>query len=251
MSYHKRSIAELRKFCADRMLQDGAGLRKADLVSVLEHADEQSRFPRFLELPPELRILVYEFSFDVMDDDFYKEFRKDSHALWLQPPPVASVCKLLRRESFPLFYSTAKLPISLSADSFGFDWDDSLEVFTKAPKSLLDVIKTITFDVSCVRHFGGSYQRDFCAWEIELPTARTPYQITRLQAMPGWSQIRYVRLSEVIIEEIEQRLRETMDRMVSKQRGVGVGVKLQLSDFQLFKTAFRYPTESMGRLLFE
>lgn len=58
-----RPIAELRKFCSQRKLdpRPAKGASKQELISLLWGADDRALFDQFTELPPELRVRVYEY----------------------------------------------------------------------------------------------------------------------------------------------------------------------------------------------
>lgn len=97
LSYHVCSIKELKTFCSRRGIQmptDGH-TSKNELVAMLEDADEAFQFSRFLDLPPELRLQVF-------------ELHCSSFQSLIQPvqPPITRASRLLRHEALPIFYST-------------------------------------------------------------------------------------------------------------------------------------------------
>jgi hypothetical protein len=69
------------------------------MVARLELADKNSRFPRFLELAPELRGMVYLFAMDG------KARTRPA------PPPVSRTSRLVRRESLPVFFKNVTMNI--------------------------------------------------------------------------------------------------------------------------------------------
>lgn len=94
LSYRKCSTDELRAFCHVRALSIPARSTKvARLSSVLEAADEEATFTRFLDLPVELRVKVYELHFR----DFDRITRRH------RQPPITLVPQI-RTEALPLFY---------------------------------------------------------------------------------------------------------------------------------------------------
>ena len=70
-------------------------------MEILEEADENTGFERLLDLPPELRVLIYGLHFDSMP-----ELREPVQ------PPLSKVSRLLRQESLPIFYSTCTFKLS-------------------------------------------------------------------------------------------------------------------------------------------
>ena len=70
-------------------------------MEILEEADENMGFERLLDLPPELRVLIYGFYFDSLP-----KLREPVQ------PPLSQVSRLLRQESLPVFYSTCTFKLS-------------------------------------------------------------------------------------------------------------------------------------------
>lgn len=95
LAYDRSSKSELRVFVRNRGLQDTipATTLKPKMLALLEAADNAATFDRFLELPPELRLRVYELHFD--------SFGLVDIA---EQPPIAMVSRIIRREALPLFY---------------------------------------------------------------------------------------------------------------------------------------------------
>lgn len=69
------------------------------MVAKLELADKNSRFPRFLELAPELREMVYVFAMDG------KARTRPA------PPPISRTSSLVRSESLPVFFRNVTMNI--------------------------------------------------------------------------------------------------------------------------------------------
>lgn len=96
MSYHHCSNDELRRLIQARkigMSPFGLRLSKRKLV-VLQSEDQKPKFPRFQELPPELRNRIYEYHF----------------AHQVSRPPLSS---LLRKETLQLFYHSCVFEVRL------------------------------------------------------------------------------------------------------------------------------------------
>lgn len=90
------SVEELMRFIRNRglPLPDTPEADRAACVKILEAADENQSFPRFTELPPELRERIYKLYLAEMPEVL----------LFPAQPPLTRTCKLLRHEALPLFY---------------------------------------------------------------------------------------------------------------------------------------------------
>lgn len=89
LSYESYDAAELRQFCAARRLQTDKAKAKRKLVGLLERADDETSFHRFLDLPPDLRNRVYDLHFRT-----FEIFDKGPPL----PPPITSASGQLRQE---------------------------------------------------------------------------------------------------------------------------------------------------------
>lgn len=98
LAYDLSSKSELQIFVRDRGLQDTipATALKHKIIKRLEAADDTATFDRFLDLPPELPVMVYEFHFESFGPIDIAE-----------QPPITMVSKDIRRESLPLFYQVS------------------------------------------------------------------------------------------------------------------------------------------------
>lgn len=110
MSYYNITNDRLRGFLKDRKIdlqQTIIGNRLGtarELIQVLQDADENLKFEKFTELPPELRNMVYEYYFASFDQPIYAPTQ----------PPLTLTCRLLRKESLPIFYSSSEFLLTFS-----------------------------------------------------------------------------------------------------------------------------------------
>ncbi|EME82371.1 uncharacterized protein MYCFIDRAFT_175908 [Pseudocercospora fijiensis CIRAD86] len=107
--YQKCDIDELRNFCTSRGLLPLPELegknkrqRKKLLGQHLQDADDNSTFNRFMDLPPELRVNIYEFYFHDLQAKF-KPFDWSPDIPKTQPP-ITTPSRLVRKESLSVFY---------------------------------------------------------------------------------------------------------------------------------------------------
>ncbi|KAK5171386.1 uncharacterized protein LTR77_004530 [Saxophila tyrrhenica] len=104
LSYVSIPSTILRGFMHSRGLSipgGGKGYRHG-LQQALVTADDNPTFDRFLDLPPELRMMIYTFHF--------ADYPRPMHAP--EQPPVTRVSSLIRKEALPIFYFT--LPFQLN-----------------------------------------------------------------------------------------------------------------------------------------
>ena len=99
LCYANCTVVELQAFVEARKLTlRGTGSRLKDrLARTLEEGDDQATFPRFCELPPELRNLIYGMYFSGF------EIPQSPHQ-----PPITLSSRLLRSETLALFYASCR-----------------------------------------------------------------------------------------------------------------------------------------------
>lgn len=91
MSYEGLSVSELQSLCKAKGLSSKAKT-VTRLARALEKADDNATF-RLLDLPPEIRTMIYELHFSDL---------ADIHTSYVQPP-LALASRQLRAEALPLF----------------------------------------------------------------------------------------------------------------------------------------------------
>lgn len=103
ISYNTLSINTLQEFAASRRLPHLL-TEKGVLIRLLERADDRVVFSRFMDLPVELRVRIYEHHFDSFD------------FVSAEPAPTLSICRLVRTESRPVFYERTRMRILIGHD---------------------------------------------------------------------------------------------------------------------------------------
>lgn len=157
-------IAELRKFILLRRLgPPPKGASKRTLISLLWDADDNPSFDRFTQLPPELRVRIYELMFQGshvhgLDEDLYPSHF--NYALHSQPA-ITKTNRLLRKEALPVFYDTADAHVF--APSVHMKLPGS--VLLDAPVSVVANFRKIKMHASNLEKHGPAMNGD---WKIEL-----------------------------------------------------------------------------------
>jgi hypothetical protein len=97
LCYENCHAVELRRFCKSRGISSGA-TTVARLARKLEEADDYTSFPRLFELPPEIRLVIYEYHFNDYEAVTHKHHQ----------PPLTLASGRLRLEALPIFYKCVK-----------------------------------------------------------------------------------------------------------------------------------------------
>lgn len=99
-SYDRTNNKELRNI-ASRRWPNSSTLNETsrrELIEMMEQADEEGqKFGRFLELPPELRVRIYELHFESFGTVYGPS-----------DPPITKVSRVVRQESLALFYQQVR-----------------------------------------------------------------------------------------------------------------------------------------------
>ncbi|GIZ37464.1 hypothetical protein CKM354_000090900 [Cercospora kikuchii] len=109
--FDKYSFTELERICVrkhyklpDNLAKGKIAARK-ELAQYLEAHDTYNTFDKFLDLPAELRVMIYKFHLQ----DLEATAENPEH-LWAQPP-ITKVNKLIRAESLNLFHNTCNFTL--------------------------------------------------------------------------------------------------------------------------------------------
>lgn len=126
------------------------------LVGLLEGNET---FSRFLDLPPEIRSLVY---------DHYFDFNPQKYTSVRVPPPLTEVNKKVRGEALPHFWSEQRLQIQFGSYHPVLD-GNCRRFFYRAPKKYIEMVKSL-----CV-HFGHH------EWELDLARGEKAGAVRRVK----------------------------------------------------------------------
>lgn len=155
MLYYERCcISELTVSVADRHLTLPTRARVTSnlLISILEHAGDHLNFDRFTDLPPELRVRIYENHF--MSFRFAPNFR--CHVIVGVPlrhaqPPLALVSGGIRHETLSIFHSTCMFTDMKTRSLV------EKAVATTVPPSIFSALKNLRLGMDISTRLGSYY----------------------------------------------------------------------------------------------
>ena len=139
--YDSCSDAEIKKFAVDRRLVlSNTKLARGTLAKKLMEDDMDPSFRGFLDLPPEIRTIIY--------DLYMSDFATESLQYPCQPP-LTRASQLLRKETLPLFFSTCTLCIDTKVENDGsLTAQKRCEAYPgKLTKANLGLIRTFNIEV--------------------------------------------------------------------------------------------------------
>lgn len=104
ISYDTCRVQELKTFIESRQLAEETPVpvKKPQLIALLEQADDNAIFSRFMDLPPELRLRIYTCHFSSFP------------TVGAEPLPILQVCRLVRQEARLLFYEISRFAVKLN-----------------------------------------------------------------------------------------------------------------------------------------
>lgn len=260
MSYGKRPIAELRAFVTQRKLgRDVArDMREDQLVQLLEQGDEQQTFPKFLTLPAEIRVLVY--NFHIADVT-----RLQTPENYISPPPITRVSRQARAESLPIFYPTRPLHCKLEVCMHQRDDNsynnfrgsglyqlptkiDFKKLIPSAPEGkVVDYKRVMLFCHMRIRDSSGATSP--CQYSFRWYSKPTPTGITfpergkyhrRLESGRGVGIVdrRFDEVATQIDSRISLGLRDVFQEMASREGEYGLGEEDISAIEKLFNNVF-------------
>ncbi|CAK4021399.1 Hypothetical predicted protein [Lecanosticta acicola] len=208
--YDTCNAAELSKFCATRGIlfrsPHNPAHKKDRFIRALEAKDEEDGIGSgFTDLPPELRMRVYE---------WYKASLPSSIEDYNVVPPIAQVC----REALPVFFRE-KMLIFCNENDTSIGEKGKLIVRTKylqnAPESLLKCTKRLNI-YSQIGDLGNGYAR----WKIDL-NGRSRDQRAMFEDIGTYYRFRVSNSEmETLAHKVEERLRDLADEITGRDEPV-------------------------------
>lgn len=224
--YRCYDSAELETVCQARGLPHEEC--KSTNAKTLNQADKRQTFDQFMELPPELRLKVYEHHFaDICERTSEREpvpnsCRGDEIGGMLLPePPLTKACRIIREEALPTWYNdtTFNVAIELQWDTTNpvpgvrlvphFQFDETERFLRTASREALQRIRRLHI-VGMLDVSGGQEFRLACDYYVHLqPKGNIVTSVrTRWESSPAASA-RFGSLA------METNVREVMTRRLN------------------------------------
>lgn len=114
--FDKYSLTELERICVRRhhklpdSLSKGKVAARKEIALHLETHDINNTFDKFLDLPAELRVMIYKCHLQDLEAN-----AENPNHLWAQPP-ITKVSKLIRSETLDLFHNTCDFTLKFQQD---------------------------------------------------------------------------------------------------------------------------------------
>lgn len=218
LSYGYYTKANLQVFVEDRRLQDTipATATKSEMIAGLEKADDDATFSRFVELPPELRVRIYEYHFHTFGS-------VDTPA----QPPVTLVSRLLREEALPLFYEIGRFKFTAFPRYGGVG--QRTTVLNDNGRQLLKVLSGD--GLSRIRKLELSFDR-YVSWLVDLCLVKG---VCRVQHLPVEAVYR-TEFAEHEVHQVGLRIGEVAKEVVNR----GGSRRLHPEDIEALIRAIRF-----------
>ena len=224
LDYRQSDVSELRNFVEARGLakMPKRTTSKKRLIQTLEDADDQMSFGHFMDLPPELRVSIYNLHL--------QSLKKPNFAA---QPPITKVSKTIRQETLPLFYRNMHATADLTEHVM-------LSQMTTVPKVSLEpqryrdhlTSSTLSrFDkilLHYTAHVGSP--RTSTAWIIDISAGDS---IGRMKRIVQNDRSDDEDVPEVLRASVERRIQELVTELLTRP----VEQRLHHRDFQAMAKA--------------
>ncbi|EME84354.1 uncharacterized protein MYCFIDRAFT_173359 [Pseudocercospora fijiensis CIRAD86] len=245
--YEKCTLEELRRFCMQRAILKTGGkkcersnikhavegrfkksnfikqARDDELITLLETADEHSTLERFLDLDPAIRKQI--FSMHLSSLEYH-------HIPTL--PPVTRVSRLIRQETYPLFYDLCPANIRIARKP------PSINTVTKlADPPFLPAVERFftkhTLQLNRFRRINVLLSVEpeawkFTSWRYTLKVGEREVLSLEREEKPHNERKKEVGLRETRVS-LNKRMQELVDDMVER----GDGIKFRRTDWKILK----------------
>lgn len=223
--YDNCNDVELRQFCQQRgirLLRSSAS--REGMIACLEGADDEgTTFGKFLDLPTELQLRIY---------DCYKSSLGDGFGPFSVAPPITAVSKIVRHDAASVFFRDRMFICSL--DTTGPYMEELTRVFfDKAPLCFLEQVRrleimaTLPDSATAVTRYTRPDATEillrgsgsgYAEWLVDLRAKnredRVVFEGVGTYSQPGQTPIDRDR----IISAVREALRDVVDGIVSRDR---------------------------------
>ncbi|PPJ60619.1 hypothetical protein CBER1_03623 [Cercospora berteroae] len=203
--FDKYSFTELERICVQKhyRLPDGLPQRKVaarkELAQYLEAHDTHNTFDRFLDLPAELRVMIYKFHLH----DLEATAENPEH-LWAQPP-ITKVNKLIRTETLDLFHNTCDF-------TFKFRQNSGSTYYEWCRMDLKFVTMAKMYAIRHLRVFGQMWvqRSQESNWLVVIDTKTKAIRLDPVEAVNhpfAWGDVGF----EAVRSGMEKRVKKLLD----------------------------------------
>ncbi|KAF7195751.1 hypothetical protein HII31_02886 [Pseudocercospora fuligena] len=245
--YEHCAPEELRKFCVQRGIIDEDGKKRTDSdmvqgrvkksilikrarddepIALLETADEHATFDRFLDLDPLIRKKIFTMHLQNLE----------YHHVPTQPP-ITQVSRLIKTESYPLFYDLcpaniriARKPPTMYSTTKLADtpYLDAVERFFAKHTHQLNRFRNVNILLSVEPEAW-----KFTSWSYTLVVGEQEEL-----RMPREEKPHNERKKEFGLHETRVGLNERMEELVDELKERGTGIKFKRTDWKVLKGIF-------------
>ena len=233
LSYDGCSTKELKRFCERRRLTLGKKTTRKEIIHLLELKDDCATFDRFVDLPAELRNMVY--------TKHYGSFKPLRYPI---PPPVTAVSQQIRKATRLLFYRSCTIKVQLSVkNALSRSWGQRLprsqgvyaeaattRLFSKGPQSMIGNVRKLelTGPVFLSQHWVAA------RWCVNLDDRREPLVISVGESICNRRVDR--RELQAAKDKIEAQLEVAFQAFTQREENE----RLRQADLQLLLSIFEF-----------
>lgn len=229
MCYHAISVDELQTFARDRhvVLKDS---KRWTIMKALISADYKRTFEGFMDLPPELRNVVYAFYLAAFDQTLQTP----------APPPLTFVSKAVAKEVLPMFYSGKTFAITFLRLDYDEGHGGKFRPTDATQHFLLRLTRESIADIRSLDvHVGTTYEKYrgdfkdwvFCRCSIELDGFAAGYRL-RIEGSEGDGFDEGER-----VERRRKKLQEQMEKVLDRVAEREGTKKFRIEDIYALRTA--------------
>ncbi|EME83913.1 uncharacterized protein MYCFIDRAFT_172983 [Pseudocercospora fijiensis CIRAD86] len=199
---------KLLRFCNQRGLSvNSASASKPELISTLEHADATPTFERMADLPPEIRLMIFDFHYAPLGDDprNHRDLRWNSTSPPI-PPPLQQACVRLWPACAEPYYQECDLVVEVNCiwDSEPIRFSLSTQAFLSA--TVAGVFKYIRRVFIVAPALAEEGTRLKTAWRIDLDETDPDQRLVQV-GLP-WHYMYQSRMLQATSEAVYKALQE-------------------------------------------
>ena len=219
--YDDCSQEELRQFCGERGIRLlRSSNNRAGMIASLELADDQgTTFDRFLDLPAELRLRIYQ---------SYKASLGSKFGPFSVAPPITSVSKMTRQEAASVFFRERMFMCSWARPNFVELQDPEQSprldevaglFFEKAPLVFLDQVRRLQVWTLLPAPPGAKFAGNgYTEWLIDLRAKSREKRVIFEDMGTFWRPGQTRSELDDIVQAVQEQVRDVVDNIAARDR---------------------------------